>query len=316
MSSDSTRPNPEWWKPQAPQEPQDPQAPQAPQGPQGFEAPQGNQGYRAPQGNQGYQAPQGNQGYQGYQGPQETQRFPVNPGYQAAQGYAGPARRVRRRRRKWPLITLIVIIVILVVGDRAANAYTENQMASQFQSSLELSGKPHVTIQGFPFLTQLAARDLRTVNVNASNETAGPGGQLEIASLTATLNGMHIHGLNSVTIDQFNASALITFTALANAGGIPQGITLSAGGQNQVNANVDLGPLSGTVVLQVTQAGASKINVKVINADGLPLDALGNLANFSITIPKLPAGVAIQSVSVTQQGVRIVITGHNTTLSQ
>ena len=71
-----------------------------------------------------------------------------------------------------------MIIVVLVVGDRAANAYTEDQMASQIQSSLALSGKPHVTIQGFPFLTQLAARDFRTVDVNASNETGeqpGPG---------------------------------------------------------------------------------------------------------------------------------------------
>ena len=52
-----------------------------------------------------------------------------------AQGYQAPPR-MRRRRRRWPLITLIVIIVLLVVGDRAANAYTENQMASQIQSSL------------------------------------------------------------------------------------------------------------------------------------------------------------------------------------
>ena len=73
-----------------------------------------------------------------------------------------------------------MIIVVLVIGDQAAKAYTENQMASQVQSSLGLSGKPHVTIQGFPFLTQLAARDFRTVDVNASNETitassAAPG---------------------------------------------------------------------------------------------------------------------------------------------
>jgi hypothetical protein len=226
----------------------------------------------------------------------------------------------RRRRRRWPLITLIVIIVVLVVGDRAANAYTENQMASQIQSSLGLSGKPHVTIQGFPFLTQLAARDFRTVDVNASNETitakSAGSGLLEIASLTATLHGMHIHGLNSATIDQFNASALITFSALGTAGGIPQGITLSADGPNRIKADISIGPLSDTAVAQVTQTGSNQINVKVIDFGGIPADALGNLANFSITIPKLPAGVTIQSISVTQQGLRITAAGQNTTLSQ
>jgi len=227
---------------------------------------------------------------------------------------------MRRRRRRWPLITLIVIIVVLVGGDRAAKAITENQMASQVQSSLGLSGKPDVTIQGFPFLTQLAARDFRTVDVNASNETitasSAGSGLLKIASLTATLHGMHIHGTNSATIDQFNASALITFTALAEVGGIPQGITLSAGGPNQIKAEISLGPLSDSAVAQVTQTGSNQIDVKVIDAGGIPLDVLGNLANFTITIPKLPAGVKIQSISVTQQGLQITAAGQNTTLSQ
>jgi hypothetical protein len=301
MSSDPTQPTPEWW--------QQPKS-QGDQGNQGYAA---NQGYS---GNQGYPETPDYPGYQGNQGPQGTQRFEANQGYPAAQAYQGPPARYRRRRRKWPLVTLIVIVLILVVADRAANAFTEDQMASQVQSSLELSGKPHVSIQGFPFLTQLAARDFKTVDITASNETAGTGGQLEIASLNATLHGMHIHGLNSATIDQFNATALVTFTALAKAGGIPQGITLSADGPNRVKANISIGPLSDTAVAQVTQSGAGQINVKIIDAGGIPTSVLGSLANFSVSIPKLPAGVSIQSVSVTQQGVLITANGHNTTLSQ
>ena len=209
-----------------------------------------------------------------------------------------------------------MIIVVLVVGDRAAKAYTEDQMASQVQSSLALSGKPNVTIQGFPFLTQLAARDFRTVDINASNETAGPGGQLEIASLTATLHGMHIHGLNSATVDQFNATALVTFTALGKAGGIPQGITLAPDGPNQIKATIDILGFSSSAVAKVTQTGNSKINVKVTDFGGVPADVLGSLADFTISIPKLPAGVTIQSISVTQQGLQITAAGQNTTLSK
>ena len=231
----------------------------------------------------------------------------------------------RRRRRKGPLIaliTVIVLIVLFVVSDRVANAYAENQMASQFQSSLGLSGKPHVTIQGFPFWTQLIAKDFKTVDITASNETINSpnagGGALEIASLNATLHGLHFQSFssNSATVDQFNASALVTFTALANVGGIPQGITLSSGGGNTVNATISLGPLSDTAQAQVTQTGPNTINVKVTKAGGIPTDLLGNLANFNFSIPKLPAGVSIQSVSVTQQGVMVTIAGTNTTLSQ
>jgi len=318
MSSDPTQPLPERWK-----QPQDPQ---------------GDQGYHAAQGYQGFPAPRSRAG-QDYQDSQQTQRLPVNQpyrqeqGYPQDQGYRGtrgspdraypaaldyqaPPARIRRRRRKWPLITVIVIIFLLLVADRGAKAYAEDRMASQLQSSLDLSGKPDVSIQGFPFLTQLAARDFRTVNISASNETAGPGGQLEVASLAGTLHGMRINGTNSATIDQFNASALITFTALANAGGLPQGITLSAAGPNEVKASIDILGFRNSAIARVTKSGPSQINVHVINADGIPGNVLGNLANYNVNIPKLPAGVTIQSVDVTQQGVLITAAGHDTTVSQ
>src|SRR3954447_70030 len=292
---------------------------------QGFAAGAGYQaagaGYQQDTSGAGYQAPgsgyQRDQAAQGYQNPRGTQDHPAGPGFPGAQGYqAAHAPRARRRRRRWPWITLIVIIVLLVGGDRAANAFAEDQMASQFASSLALSGKPHVTIQGFPFLTQLAARDFKQVDINASNETAGTGGQLEIKSLTATLHGMHIKSSNSTEIDNFSASALVTFTALAHAGGIPGGITLAADGPNRIKAHVDLDVVSGDVVLKVTQVGDSKINIKVVKANGLPTDLLGSLVNFTISIPKLPAGVKIQKISITSAGLRLTATGHNTTLSQ
>jgi hypothetical protein len=230
----------------------------------------------------------------------------------------------RRRRKRWPLITVVTVLVILallVVLDFAAKAYTENQMASQFQSSVGLSGKPDVNIEGFPFLTQLASRDFHTVNITATNETVTASslgsGTLQIASLDATLHGVHIHGTNSATVNQFNATALITLTALANAGGVPSGVTLAPAGSNQIKATVNiLGLFSDTATVQVTQTGPDQINVKVIDFGGIPTNVLGNLANFNVTLPKLPAGVTIKSVSVTQQGLQVTAAGQNTTLSQ
>ena len=232
----------------------------------------------------------------------------------------------RRRRRKGPLIaliTVIVLIVLFVVSDRVANAYAENKMASQFQSSLGLSGKPNVTIQGFPFWTQLIAKNFKTVDITANNETinsaAAGGGALEIASLNATLHGLHFESFNSnsATVDQLNATVLVTFTALANIGGVPQGVTLTAAGPNQVKATLSL-PVLGSVsaTAQVTQTGPNQIHVQVTDFGGIQASQLGNFGNFTITIPKLPPGVSIQSVSVTQQGVMVTITGQNTTLSQ
>jgi hypothetical protein len=325
VSSDPTQPVPEWW-----QQPQAPKQEQAPQKDRDRD-PQDSQATRQYPTSQGSPArptftpSQGNQPDQRYE---SGQRYPSGPGfpsgqgyqqdqdYPGNQGYQGPPARARRRRRRWPWITLLVIVLVLVGGDRAAKAYAEDRMASQVQSSLALSGKPNVTIQGFPFLTQAAARTFNTVDVNASNETAGPGGQLEIASLTATLHGMHIHGTNSATVDQFTASALVTFTALAHAGGIPQGITLAPAGPNQLKATVDILGFSSDATAKVTQVGDDKINVKITDFGGVPADVLGSLTDFTFSIPKLPPGVKIQSISVTQQGLRVTATGQNTTLSQ
>ena len=232
----------------------------------------------------------------------------------------------KKRRRKGPLIaliTVIVILVLLVVSDRVANAYAENQMASQVQSSLGLSGKPSVTIHGFPFWTQLIAHDFKNVTITASNETinsaSAGGGALEIASLNATLHGLHFQSFSSsstATVDQFNATALITLTELGSLGGVPQGVTLTQAGPNQVKATLSLGPLSASATATVTQSGPNQIHVHVTDFGGIPADQLGNFGDFTITIPKLPAGVTIQSVSVTQQGVMVSIAGVNTTLSQ
>jgi hypothetical protein len=51
-------------------------------------------------------------------------------------------------------------------------------------------------------------------------------------------------------------------------------------------------------------------------ADGIPLSALGPLQGFTVTVPHLPAGMTIQNVSVTGQGVLIGIAGTNTSFSQ
>jgi hypothetical protein len=370
MSSDSTRPFPDWWQQPGSQDSQDtpegrgeqqgsPPQGQPPQyqgrGEQQGSAPQYQPPQDPPQGSQepatnvyrGYQVPpppsyEATQGQQAppppYQGQQDQPPYyggqQAQPPYQGQQGQppyyggqqdqppvyqgsagpyqGGPVVR-RRRRRRWPIITLIVIVVLLVVADRAGAAIAENAISSQIQSNLDLSGKPHVTIQGIPFLTQLAARDFKTVDINGTDETTGP---LEISRLTATIHGMHLLGLNSARIDQFNATAVVTFAALANAGGIPQGITLSAGPNNTINANVSILGFDSTATAQVTRTGTNTVNIKITNFGGLPASVLGSLVNFNISLPKLPAGVSIGTISITQQGLSITAAGKDVTLSQ
>lgn len=249
-----------------------------------------------------------------YRSPQATSRMAAG-GYDHGYG-GGTVRRGRRRGRRRLTITAIVVVVVLillVIADRAAAAYAENRVATQIKTS-GFPVKPRVTIGGFPFLTQVAAHDLNEMTISASNVPEGP---LDIASINATLHGVHINSsFNGGTIDRLNGTALITFAGLSQAAGVGDGITLSDGGSNQVKASVNLGFLSGTALFQVTRTSGNQINVRVVSAGGLPTSALGSLQDFNVPIPKLPAGMTIQSVSVTGEGVLVSTAGSHTTLSQ
>jgi hypothetical protein len=208
---------------------------------------------------------------------------------------------------------VLVLIMLLAAADRVAVAVAENEIASQIKSH-GFPVKPNVTITGFPFLTQLAARDFHDVNISARNVPEGP---VDIASINATLRGVHLSaGFNSATVDELNGTALITFAGLSSAAGTGDGITLSDGGGNRVKGTVNLGFLNGTAMFQVRRTSPHQVTVRAISAGGLPVPALGSLPDFTVPIPALPVGMTIQSVSVTGQGIVINIVGHHTTLSQ
>ena len=155
-----------------------------------------------------------------------TQRLPIQPGADDG-SYGGyyddgqPRRRYRRRRRGLIifLVTLVVLAVLFVIADRVAVRYADNKFASQVQTQGGLSNKPTVNIEGFPFLTQLAARKFNEVKISAATEKAGP---VVIDNLQATMHGMQlIDGFSSARVQSLNGTGLITFGSLAKAADVP-----------------------------------------------------------------------------------------------
>ncbi len=221
----------------------------------------------------------------------------------------------KRTSRRWliALIVLLVLVGIVAIGDRAAAAYTENRIAQQIKDQ-GFNTKPSVSIQGFPFLTQLVGRDFRTVNISADKVAEGP---VEIRTLRATLRDVRINrSFSGGTVDHLSGTALITFGDLFGAAGGGPSVTVTSVTGNEVKFKVDLDIVSGTGVARVTQVGKNKVHVKVISAEGLPTDVLGPLSDFTLSLPSLPMGMSLQSVSVSGQGVRIHVTGTHVTFSQ
>ena len=132
--------------------------------------------------------------------------------------------RTPRRRRRWPLILLIILVVLaglFVIADRVAVHYADNVFATQIQKQ-GFSTKPSVSIQGFPFLTQVAARDFKDVRITANGEKAGP---VTVDDINATLKDIKLtSGFNSGTVSSIDGTGLITFGNLAKAGSSAAGV--------------------------------------------------------------------------------------------
>ena len=249
-----------------------------------------------------------------------TQRLPIQPGaddgsYGGYYGDSGRPRRYRRRRHRGLIIfvvTLVVLAILFVIADRVAVRVADNKFASQVQSQGGLSNKPTVNIEGFPFLTQLAAKKFNEVQLSAATEKAGP---VVIENLHATMRNMQlINGFSGARVGSLNGTGLITFASVAKAADVP-GLKISALNNTEAKVTIDLGFISGSGVAKVTKAGNNKLNIAIVNAGGIPLSALGGLNNMTITIPGLPMGLDVQSITMTQQGILVHIVGHNVTLT-
>lgn len=226
-----------------------------------------------------------------------------------------------RQRRRHPLriviIVLIVIIGLLVAADFAARAFAENKAASEIQQQ-GFPKKPSVDIEGFPFLTQVLARDFKTIKVSSSDIKEGP---LEIATIDATADSVHLNsGFSGGTITTVDGTATVTFPALASAmtseagplGALANaGLTLSEAGPNEVKATIDLVVTSGTAVWRVTRTGSNELNIALVSSGGITSGLLGPLDNINLRLPALPLGLKIQTVSVTPTGLLASVTGQD-----
>jgi hypothetical protein len=232
---------------------------------------------------------------------------------------AGPSAVRRRRRKRWPIVLTVLVVLILAIlgiGDQVAKGIAQNTIAQKIESSGP-SAKPSVNIEGWPFLTQLAAKDIKVIDISANNVTAS--GSKVAFNFTAKATGVHLSSLSSsasATVDQINGQAVLPFSSVA--GLLPvSGATISADPADGPNAvKADLG-IAGSVTGTVKQSGTNQIVVKLNSASGLA-SILGSSSASALTIdiPKLPAGLVVRSVHVNSQGIVATASASNTTLSQ
>jgi hypothetical protein len=206
---------------------------------------------------------------------------------------------------------VVALLAVVLIADRVAVICAQDRLARQIQDR-GFSVRPHVTIAGFPFLTQVAARRLNKVVIRAVGKELGP---VKVRHLDLTLHGIRGSG-NGRTASQLSGTALVGFAGLAGLAGLAgmtgmPGLTLAADGPDRVKITAGLGPVTGTATARVTRAGPGGIRIVVISAGGIPIALPGSLRDIPVPLPALPLGMTIKGISVTGQGVLVHLAGQN-----
>jgi hypothetical protein len=209
------------------------------------------------------------------------------------------------------LVIAVVLGVLFVAADRLALWFAESQAAEKAQQTQGFTSKPDISIKGFPFLTQVAAKKLDDVHITANGiEAADTSGQtLRIDRFSADLRGVRLtDNFSSAVADTADGTVLIAYADLTRA--VPTGITVAYDG----NGKVKLSALGFTATATPTLSKGK--TVQLGNITGLPAAAQALVGNgLSWDLTGLPEGIELKSAAATADGIRVVATGTQVVLS-
>ena len=229
----------------------------------------------------------------------------------------------RRRRRRWPWITGIIVVVLFglfVLADRITVGLAESAVAKRIQDQSPFAGsgvKPHVSINGFPFLTQAIGGKYDDIAVSGDALTID---EVRGIDLNAHMHGVHVplsnaidRNVKSLPIDHLDAAAVIPYTEAARRTGI-QGLQLSDNhGALHVSLAVSVAPLGNVTAsadadLHVTGNHVSyTVRQIVVNGQQVPDAAVPQLQqamNGALTFPTLPYHLRVTGVQPTADGIQ------------
>jgi LmeA-like phospholipid-binding len=217
------------------------------------------------------------------------------------------------------LIVLLGLAVLLVIVDRAGVFIAEREIGTRVQSAYHLPARPHVTIQGIPFLTQLISGHYQQIDVSIASAPAD-GVQLhdinaKFTGVKASLSLLLGQDSGSVTASQATATALLPFSEVQKR--LPQGIKIGPDGSSLSVAGTGVySALRGTVRLAVSRTGITVTPKHVTLAGissiaGISTATLVSRLTFTIPVSGLPLHLSLTGVHVTKSGVMVDAGGHN-----
>lgn len=228
-----------------------------------------------------------------------------------------------RLMRWWPLragwkaraaaIVPLALIALLIGADRLAARYTQGQIAQRIER-YGFPARPAVTVEGFPFLTQLIRGRLDSVDISASRMRLGP----VQASIRAHAAGIVLGSGGAGTISRLTATGLIPYSAiakLAGGTGLPR-LTVTADGRHEVKLRTSLSFVTVTAYASLSVVPPDGLEIHILSAPGIPGFLLARIRTIPLHLPPLPLGLAVRGVGIGRRGVLIHAQGANLSFGQ
>jgi hypothetical protein len=212
------------------------------------------------------------------------------------------------------LIVLLGLAVLLVIVDRAGLFIAQREVGIRAQSAYHLRDRPDITIQGIPFLTQLASGKYQQIDISIPSYTSDG---VQVDDIKAQATDVHaslslLLGQDSgqVTAANVTGTAVIPFAQIQQK--LPRGVRIGPHGDTlSVTGSTPYGVIKGTARLGVSSSGIT-VTPQQLSIAGVNAGALAS--KFTYTIPTagmLPLHLSVTGVQVTQGGVQVQASGHN-----
>jgi len=226
------------------------------------------------------------------------------------------------------IVLLLIVLGVAVAADRFGKSYAErligDKVAEQVANQKGTSEKPAVTIEGFPFLTQVARGHYDEIKIELT-DFSGPAGDnrtikmklldVRAKDVAAPLDTIR-SGNGGIVAGAVTGVGLIDYAQLVELIGQP-GVKLTAKdgkliGSAPVQMLGQTVNLSGTATLTV-KSGVVQVRFSNVTAEGLPDNAVvRGLINsyvkklaFDLKVPALPLKLEVQKVEPQSDGLKV-----------
>jgi hypothetical protein len=227
------------------------------------------------------------------------------------------------------LIALVVLAVLFVAADRLAVSLAEDRATEEIANAQGVAdaGKTSVDIKGFPFLTQIAAKELDEVDAKMDGMKAeAPGGALKVGRIHARMRELRLgDDYSTATATYAEGTALVSYEELTKAA--LEGVKVGFGGADgagrgrvKVSAGVTvLGQTFRRSVLStvtVVDGDTVRVRAKKVPGQGVPglEDAVRGRIDFERKIAGLPKGLKLKKVEPTAAGMKLTVSGEDVPL--